>query len=105
MGPEFGQGAGSRTRQNSIALPVLSCPARIATSLTPPFVHSLVKNTLLGRHRDMVALRGNAPRSFDYQSSAFLLSYRAVIWGDRRGTIPRHPVPQTGALPTELRPT
>ena len=63
MGPEFGQGAGSRTRQNSIALPVLSCPARIATSLTPPFVHSLVKNTLLSRHRDMVALRGNAPRS------------------------------------------
>ncbi len=26
------------------------------------------------------------------------------IWGDRRGSNPRQPVPQTGALPAELRP-
>lgn len=25
-------------------------------------------------------------------------------WGERRGSNPRQPVPQTGALPTELRP-
>ena len=27
-----------------------------------------------------------------------------IIWGDRRDSNPRQPVPQTGALPTELRP-
>src|SRR5438874_13832574 len=26
------------------------------------------------------------------------------LWGDRRGLNPRHPGPQPGALPTELRP-
>lgn len=31
------------------------------------------------------------------------LLYR-FIWGERRGLNPRHPEPQSGALPTELRP-
>lgn len=30
--------------------------------------------------------------------------YEKENWGDRRGSNPRQPVPQTGALPTELRP-
>ena len=29
---------------------------------------------------------------------------RKIKWGDRRGLNPRHPEPQSGALPTELRP-
>ena len=29
---------------------------------------------------------------------------RRRYWGERRGSNPRQPVPQTGALPTELRP-
>ncbi len=28
----------------------------------------------------------------------------AIMWGDRRGLNPRQPEPQSGALPTELRP-
>ena len=28
----------------------------------------------------------------------------ASLWGDRRGSNPRHPESQSGALPTELRP-
>ncbi len=30
--------------------------------------------------------------------------YRGKTWGERRGSNPRHPGPQPGALPAELRP-
>lgn len=32
------------------------------------------------------------------------LNFWEIFWGERRGSNPRHSVPQTDALPTELLP-
>lgn len=38
------------------------------------------------------------------QQSQIAISEAKICWGERRGSNPRPPVPQTGALPAELRP-
>ena len=48
------------------------------------------------------ALSGSHPLSI-YIYSPDERGYR-YIWGERRGSNPRQPIPQTGALPTELLP-
>jgi hypothetical protein len=47
-------------------------------------------------------LNGSEPMN---NSVSIVLSLSDIpIWGGRWGSNPRQPVPQTGALPTELRP-
>ena len=83
-----GRNRGARTRSPRTLQPffsLLGAPNRIAPRLAPAFARALpLIASLLPTNKNLFA------------------EAKRLNWGERRGTIPRQPDPQSGALPTEL---